>query len=219
MIAHAGANTPEALARMARHADVVEADVHRFHGRLEVRHAKTVGPLPVFWEGRRLLPFSTPRPPLAEVLAYVDASVDLMLDFKGTDPRLVRDVLAATRDWRAERRLFVSARSWRLADMLRGADAVTVLHSVGRPRGLRNLLASYRPDALEGVSIHRRLLTPSVVGALRERAPRVWTWPIDDAAAARDLAGWGVTGVISDAPERLASLRETRPSTWDALDR
>ena len=56
---------------------------------------------------------------------------------------------------------------------------------------------------MEGVSIHRELLTPAVAGELRARAALLWTWPVDDPADARRIAAWGVNGFISDAPERL----------------
>lgn len=203
VIAHGAANSPEALARAQGHADVVEADVHLFRGRLEVRHAKTLGPVPILWERWYLLPRGTPRPALEDVLPSIGPDVELMLDLKGYDPRLPGAVLAATRETVDSRGLIVSARAWRAADRLLGTPGVRTLHSVGNARHLRHLLRRYRPGALEGVSVHRRLLTPATASALRERAPWLWTWPVDDPADARTLAGWGVTGFISDAPERL----------------
>jgi hypothetical protein len=207
IVAHGGANSPEELARVDGHADVVEADVRLFHRRLDVRHAKSIGPLPIFWDHGRLVERGTPRVPLHEMLGRVGDDLALMLDLKGYDPRMVSDILAATLDWRRRRPLFMSARAWRIADRLTGCDGVTVLHSVGAPRQLRSLLRRYGPGSLDGVSVHQRLLDPAVVAALRERARHLWTWPIDDPARGATLAGWGVTGLISDVPERLADLR------------
>lgn len=212
VIAHGAANSPAALAAASGRADVVEADVRRFAGRLEARHAKTLGPLPLLWDHGRLIDPRTPRPRLADLLPLVPEDLALLLDLKGPDPRMAAEVLAATRAWRAARPLLASARSWRTADRLTGEPGLTVLHSVGGARGLRALLRRYGPGALEGVAIDRRLLTPGVVGALRERAPRVWTWPVDDPGTARTLVLWGVTGLISDRPERLASLRRAGPA-------
>jgi glycerophosphoryl diester phosphodiesterase len=203
VIAHRAANSPEALARVGRCADVVEADVHLFRGRLEVRHAKTLWPLSILWERWYLLDRDTPRPLLGELLPLVESGVELMLDLKGPDPRLAGAVLEATRDFAAERGLIVSGRVWRTIDRLRGTPGVRTLHSVGNRCELRALLRRRGPGTLEGVSIHRRLLTPGVVSALRERVQWVWSWPIDDPATAAVLAAWGVTGFISDAPERL----------------
>jgi glycerophosphoryl diester phosphodiesterase len=207
VIAHGAANDPAALTRVAGAADLVEADVRRFHGRLEARHAKSPGPVPVFWDHGRLLDPRAPRTPLADALAAVGPEVGLVLDLKGPDPRLAAEVLAATAGWRARRPLYLCARSWRTADRLRGAPGAVVLHSVGGAGGLRALLRRYPEDALEGVTVHRRLLTPGVVALLRRRAAHVWSWPVDDPWTGAALAAWGVTGLISDAPHRLAALR------------
>lgn len=203
MIAHRAANSAEALAAVGPGVDVVEADVHLFHGRLEVRHAKALWPLPVFWERWYLLERGAPRPLLSDLLPLIPPGVGLMVDLKGPDPRLPGAVAAATAGFAAERGLIVSGRVWRTIDRMRAVENVRTLHSVGSPRELRALLRRRRPEGLEGVSIHRRLLTPGVVAALRERAEWVWTWPVDDPETAAVLGAWGVTGMISDAPERL----------------
>jgi glycerophosphoryl diester phosphodiesterase len=203
VIAHRAANSRAGLAAAAGSADVVEADVHLFRGRLEVRHAKTLGPFPRLWERWYLLDRDAPRPPLEEILPAVDPGVGLLLDLKGPDPRLPRAVLRAARERIAGPGLFVSGRVWRSIEALRGVPGVGTLLSVGGPHGLRRLLRRYGPDDLEGVTVHRELLTPSVAEALRRRAPAVWTWPVDDPETARTLAAWGVTGFISDAPGRL----------------
>lgn len=204
MIAHRAANSAEALAAVGPGVDVVEADVHLFHGRLEVRHAKALWPLPVFWERWYLLERGTPRPLLSDLLPLIPPGVRLMLDLKGPDPRLPGAVAEATEGFAAERGLIVSGRVWRTIDRMRAVENVRTLHSVGSPRELRALLRRRGARGPEGVSIHQRLLSPAVVTALRERAEWVWTWPVDDPAVAAVLGAWGVTGMISDAPARLA---------------
>ncbi|MBJ7456974.1 MAG: hypothetical protein JHC74_13030 [Thermoleophilia bacterium] len=203
MIAHRAANSAAALAAVGPGVDVVEADVHLFHGRLEVRHAKSLWPLPVFWERWYLLERGAPRPLLPELLPLIPPGVRLMLDLKGPDPRLPAAVAAATAGFAAERGLIVSGRVWRSIDHMRSVADVRTLHSVGSPRELRALLRRRGSAAPEGVSIHQRLLSPGVVAALRERAEWVWTWPVDDPVTASVLAAWGVTGMISDAPDLL----------------
>ena len=203
VVAHRAANSPEALAALPPGVDVVEADVHLFHGRLEVRHAKVLWPLPTLWERWYLLDRDAPRPHPSEILPLIPPGVALMLDLKGPDPRLGPAVLEVAREVIAERGLIVSGRVWRTIDRLRGAEGVRTLHSVGSPRELRALLRRRGEARPEGVSIHQRLLTPGVVAALRERVDHVWSWPVDDPATAAVLGAWGVTGFISDAPERL----------------
>lgn len=203
VIAHGAGNRPETLAAAAAHADVLEADVHLYRGRLEVRHAKALMPLPLLWEGRRLLPRERRPLELATVLAAVPPEARLMLDLKGPDPRLGAAVIAAAGDFAAARGLFVSARVWRTADRMRGVPGVRTLHSAGSERQLAALLRRYGPGELEGVAVHRRLLTPGRASVLRGRAPALWSWPVDDPETARRLAAWGVTGLISDAPAQL----------------
>lgn len=204
LVAHRAANAPDTLRAAQGHVDVVEADVHLFRGRLEVRHGKTIGPLPILWERWYLLPRDTPRPLLADLLAAAaPLPTDLMLDLKGPDPRMPGALGRALAGWAGERRVIVCSRIWRTVNRLRATREVRALHSVGSPRELRALTRRYRPGALEGVSVDHRLLSPAVVEALRERADLVWAWIVNDPERAALLAEWGVTGFISDAPRNL----------------
>ena len=206
VIAHRAGNDPPRLAAAGAHADVVEADVHLFRGRLEVRHAKTLGPLPVLWERWCLLDRATPRVLLGEVLAATGPEVGLMLDLKGIDPRLPHAVMRAVEGWLSGRRLIVCSRAWRAVEAFAGVAGVETLHSVGNRHQLRALARRF-PDRLPGgVSIDRALLDPAVAAALRKRTDRLWSWPVNDADTARTLAAWGVTGFISDAPHLLRSV-------------
>lgn len=203
VVAHRAANTAAGIASaVAAGADVVEADVHRFRGRLEVRHGKTLGPFPRLWEQWYLLPPHAPRPPLAEILAAVPPGTGLLLDLKGPDPRLASDVLAALAATPLGGDVHVCGRWWRTVDRLRGAPGVRTLNSAGS-RVQLNALLRRRPASLEGVCVRRDLLTPAAVATLRDRGAEVWTWPVPDAATARSLSAWGVTGFIADDPGRL----------------
>ena len=204
LIAHRAANAPDTLRSAAAIADVAEADVHLFHGRLEVRHAKTIGPIGLRWERWYLLDRATPRPLLGDLLrAAASLDIGLMLDLKGPDPRIAEAVRRAIDGWQGSRRLIVCGRVWRTIDRLRRDADVQTLHSVGSPRQLQALLRRYRPGDLEGISIDWRLLAPEVVADLRTRAPEVWAWIVDDPARARELTEWGATGIITDVPGSL----------------
>jgi len=204
LIAHRAGNTPETLRAAAGTCDVAEADVHLFRGRLEVRHAKTLGPIPLLWERWHLIDRSAPRPVLEELLE-VAASLDigLMLDLKGPDPRMVGAVRRAIAGWDGGGRLFVCGRIWRTIDALRETTDVQTLHSVGSRWQLRALRRRYRAGDLEGVTLDWRLLTPSVVADMRAMAPEVWAWIVDDPVRAETLTGWGVTGITTDVPELI----------------
>jgi len=193
---------------MLRHAErlaprLVEADLHLRRGRVEVRHLKTMGPVPLLWDRWRLAPGWTPRLELGALLAAAAPSTELMLDLKGRDLRLSRRVAEALACERGAPRVTVCARNWALLEPLAGREDVRLVHSVGSRRQLRALRRRYADRRLEGISIHRDLLDASTVVDLRTRADVVMTWPVASPDEARALAGWGVNGVITERFDAL----------------
>jgi glycerophosphoryl diester phosphodiesterase len=211
VVAHRAGNALERLsAAEAAGLGFAEADVHLFRGRLEVRHLKTVGPLPLFWDRWELAAPWRPRLLLAEVLEAAAPTTELMIDLKGRQPRLAELVLEAVTPYLGTRRLTVSARCWPLLERFDGLP-VRRLHSVGTARQLRALIAQSAGTRLDGVTIHERLLDLAAVAQLRRIAEVVMTWPVNDATRARELLGLGVDGLISDRPETISAL--TTPGT------
>jgi hypothetical protein len=205
VVAHRSGNNLRRL-RAAEELRVpfVEADVHFFRDRVEVRHLKTVGPIPILWDRWQLANPFVPRLVLPELLGALSAETELMLDLKGRDRRLPRRVIDAVRSARL-RRVTICARAWRLLEPFRGDERFRVVHSVGNGRQLRRLLRA-GSEPLQGVSVHERLLDVGIVEELRRRADLVLTWPVNSVARARELAGWGVAGLISDRPELAREL-------------
>lgn len=205
LVAHRAGNDLVALRRAEalgiRH---VEADVRLFRGEVEVRHEKSVGPLPLFWDRGRLTGPRAPRLRLDELLAGCAPETELMLDLKGLDGRLAPLVLAALE--RAQReRVSACARNWSLLAPLRAAGVRTV-PSVRTRRQLARLLEARPARRLEGVSVHASLLTPATVRELGRAAEAVLTWPVAAAARARELAAWGVHGLITERLELAQEL-------------
>ena len=197
VVAHRAGNDLLGLRRAERAgAALVEADLHLFRGRVEVRHLKTAGPVPVLWDRWTVASARTPRLELDALLAAASPSTELMLDLKGHDRRLGARVAAALRD--EGRGATVCARTWRLVDPLRGMPGVRLVRSIGGRRGLAALVRTRSHEPLDGISIHRRLLAPAVVAELKRRAGLVMTWPVVAAEDAALLGSWGVDGVISD---------------------
>ncbi|MEX2247634.1 MAG: glycerophosphodiester phosphodiesterase [Dehalococcoidia bacterium] len=203
-IAHRAGNSLTQLRTAERGGvDFVEADVWLHHGRLEVRHLKSLSPLPVLWDRWKLAPAWRPRLHLDALLAALAAGTGLMLDLKGREPRLPEALVAAVRD--AGRPVLVCGQNWRMVDAC-AAGGITVVHSVGTA----GQLAALQPhlDGHEGhaISVQRRLLDREVVRGLKERASAVVTWPVNDDATLRQVLGWGVDGVTSDNLELLRRL-------------
>ena len=179
---------------------LIEADVRLWRGRLEVRHLKTVGPLPILWDRWRLANPFAPRLELRHLLAGARADTELLLDLKGRNPRLAELVLDALP---SGRRLTICARSRRLLQPFAGREHVRLFQSVGSRRQLRALLRKADALVLDGVSIHERLLDERVVADLRRRSATVLSWPVNSLQRAHELALLGVQGLISDTPAVL----------------
>jgi len=83
-VSHRAGNSLSALRTAAElGADVLEADMHAFRGRLELRHSKSLGPLPWLWDKWELTPTCVPQLQLRELIAGLDGRSMLMLDLKG----------------------------------------------------------------------------------------------------------------------------------------
>jgi glycerophosphoryl diester phosphodiesterase len=202
VVAHRAGNDLELLRRAeAAGAWLVEADVHLYRGRLEVRHLKAAGPL--LWDLWYVAPRGALQLELPALLAA--AGAPLMLDLKGRDRRLPRRLAAELQRVPPRVPVTVCSRSWRLLVPLRELPEVRVVDSVGSRRQLRALRRRFAGHRLAGISIHRRLLDAATVADLRARAELLLTWPVASAEDARRLADWGVDGVITQRFEALAA--------------
>jgi glycerophosphoryl diester phosphodiesterase len=203
IVAHRAGNDLELLRRAERvRPRLIEADVHLHRGRLEVRHLKTLGPLPILWDHWYLASPRTPRLELAELLEGASPGTPLMLDLKGRNPQLALRVAAELAHHEGE--VTVCSRSWRLLQPFLDDPAVRAVHSVGSRRQLRALRRRFAGRRLGGISIHRRLLDAETVADLRARAELIVTWPVATVEEARRLGAWGVDGVITERFEELA---------------
>ena len=205
LVAHrAGNRLADLRAAEALGAALVEADVRLYRQRLEVRHLKTVGPLPIFWDRWQLAAPWRPRLQLHELLDSTAPGTELLLDLKGPRVRLGKQVLDVIRPHFGVRRFTVCARWWRLLEPF--ADApVRRVHSVGNARQLRRLLDRFTGRRLDGISIHEDLLDRESVTSLRAVADVIMTWPVNRPERARELLGLGIDGLITDDVAGLAS--------------
>lgn len=202
VVAHRFGNSLTALRSIA-HLGVrtVEADVHLFRGRLEVRHLKTVGPVPILWDRWHIASPFARRLVLDELLAAVAPGTHLLLDLKGRNRRLA-ERLAETLEPHVGRGVAVTlcSRTWGLLGRFADVDGIRIAYSVGSARQLRRLQAR-EGLKLDGVSIHERLLDAPTVRDLRRIADVVFSWPVNSVARAQELIAYGVDGLISDRPE------------------
>jgi glycerophosphoryl diester phosphodiesterase len=211
LVAHrAGNRLADLRAAECLKPTLVEGDVRLYRGRLEIRHLKTAGPVPILWDRWRLQPSWRPQLRLEELLAATAPETELMLDLKGRRKRLAHLVVRAIEPYLGERRFTVCARWWRLLEPF--ADTpVRRVHSVGNAFQLRSVLRRF--TKLEGVSIHERLADRDTVAALREIADVVMAWPVNESARARTLLRLGVVGLITDDAAAMSRAGIVEPTT------
>ena len=204
-VAHRSGNTVDGM-RSALDAgvDLVEADVHAYRGRLEVRHLKSMGGLPYLWDrGELVRRRGYERVELAELVTELGGDARLMIDLKGVHPRLAASVARVLREVAPDGSLTVCTKHWGMLDAF-DVPVRRVLSASNRA-GLARLRRRVARDPAYGVSVHRRLLSPSVVHELQRSTQVVMTWPVDTAEALDDARRLGVDGVIS---KNLALLAE-----------
>lgn len=210
-VAHRAGNTVAGLlAAFAAGVDLVELDVHRYRGALEVRHHKAIGPRHLWDHGSLVRRADFPIVTLGEILAAAGRDPRLMLDLKGVPRRLAPDVAALLRERAPDVALTVCSRHWWM--MRDFAPPVRCVLSAGSRTGvarLRRRLAASNA-APDGVAVRLDLLTPDLVRELRGRDRFVLTWPVDTEADL-DRARWaGVDGVISKNPRLLGEIVAAR---------
>ena len=203
LIAHRAGNEVHLIAPAAAVADTIELDVHPFRGRLEVRHAKVIWPLAVFWEKWELVP-DAPHPPLSEILAATPDDAHLWFDLKGFTSRLPRRLLDRVGD---RRPITMSCRSWWALRPARRVAGVRTFRSVGTRWQLWLVERVRFAQHDDGIVMHERFATAEVVTRLRQLTPNIVVWAVDDLERAIELRGLGVSGVIADDLGLLARLR------------
>ncbi len=220
-VAHrAGNSLEDATAALAAGAEVLESDVWLYRDALELRHEKTMGPIPILWDRWSLAPGWRRRFQLDELLEHLDPEIELMLDLKGpfwSDPAIVDRIEDAMRAGRPDRPFLVCSQNWSLLDDIRKIPGVLLVHSIGNRRQLANAWSKLERDDHDAVSIHVKLLDADTVRELKQRVSIVMTWPINDAELLETVLNWGVDGVTTDRLEivdRVHALRvgaEDRP--------
>jgi glycerophosphoryl diester phosphodiesterase len=209
-IAHRSGNTVAGL-REALDAgvDLVEADVHAYRGRLEVRHHRSMGGLPFLWDRDGVIRRGPHhRLVLADLVAALGDDHRLMIDLKGVHPRLAPKVARLLRESSPGRSLSVCTKSWWMLDAF-DVPVQRVLSAATR-RGMARLLARVEAAPVHGVSVRLSLLTPEVVDQLHRGTELVMAWPVDTPEALGQARRVGADAVISKDLDLLRGLLAER---------
>lgn len=214
VVAHRFGNTLAGLnqARQAG-ADIVEADVWPFRGQLEVRHTKTLGPLPVLWDRWSIERSRGPCLQLSELLAALDPETLLMIDVKGRDPAAPTRIIETLRAVRPGKPVIVCSQNWDQVERFRHYPEALRVYSIGNRWQLRRARQRFEHEEWDAISIQTRLLDEQIVRALKEHVRIVMTWPVNSRVRLDQVIGWGVDGVTSDNLDLIAGILAHREST------
>ena len=214
-IAHRAGNQLHRLEEAtAAGVDYAEADLWLYRGRLEIRHEKTAGPLPVLWDRWSLKPSWTPRLGFEELLAAVGDGGRLLLDLKGRDGELAEAVAKTLERAGAVGSVAFTSGTWlhldRLSELLPEAPR---FYSIGSGPRLAALRSRLERGEIAKVSIDSRFLTAEIAAELgRTGVETIITWAVETAERAREVLAWGVSGITSDSLALLVSVHDGRIS-------
>lgn len=225
IIAHRGASTefPEnTLAAFARaialEVDAIELDVHVtrdgvpvvFHDSDLRRATGSRGQITsATWpdlQALRVLGSTHGIPRLRDVLAITRERAVVQIELKAGAP--VEPVLRAVTAARAaEWAVLASFSTSTVAEAALVAPQLPrMLISEGRlsPASIVRQMAACRAN---GLSVnHRAIPGRAFVHHFQQRGYAVWTWTVNELPRARQLAGWGVDGLMGDNPALLRRL-------------
>ena len=214
----AGNYLPKIDRAVRRGVDMLEADVWRYRGNLEVRHLKTLGPLPILWDRWVLAPGWTPRLNLHELLEATPADMPIMFDLKGEDPNLGPGILTAMRADHPERPIIMCTRFWIHLDRIRDESDVHRIYSVGDQKERDAIFSRIESIEHPAVSIHRNLVTPSLMKRFDAAGATVISWGATTRDEADLLLSLGVDGLtVSEGPLQTWLLAERQGKATAAV--
>ena len=155
-------------------------------------------------------------PTLAEVLA-LDPEVRVNLEIKQAEPSMIAALWRAIDDQGLHDRVLVASERDDLVRGFRNLARGRVATSAGKHEilafwlAVRTGLVDRLPIEYEALQVpirHRGLhvVEPRFVEAAHRRGVHVHVWTIDDSETMRWLVDLGVDGIMTDQPERLATL-------------
>jgi glycerophosphoryl diester phosphodiesterase len=204
LVAHRAGNDPARLREAeASGVHMIECDIWLHRGRMEVRHEKTAGWLPVLWDRWSLRPGWHPRWTLPDLMREAGEQTLLFFDLKGIRRQLPLLLLEARAKAAPDRPIAVCSRNWELLAPFRDLPHVQRFYSAGSPKQLQALPARLSRDPGASVSINSGLLTPEIVRALKQFGGLVIPWRVSTLEQARTLLAWGVDGLNADDVQLL----------------
>jgi glycerophosphoryl diester phosphodiesterase len=148
-------------------------------------------------------------PRLAELLER-HPRLPVIIEIKGESEATAEGVLAVVRDAHAESRVIIAGFSQRVLDLIRRlapeiptsasqAEATAAIQGAAAGAPLR--LGPFRLYQVPLRYNGQPAFDGAFVRAARDAGAPVQVWVVDDPEEMRQIAAWGVTGIISDRPD------------------
>lgn len=209
--AHRAGNSREAvLAAIEAGADLIETDIWLHRGRLELRHAKRYGCLPLLWEGWSPSPGWLPRYTLRDLLEDVPDDALIFLDFKGRNMALGPMVLKELQEAAPDRTVAICGRNYPQLDTISDDPRIITFYSVGTesewPEAQRHIEASSQP----ALSLLADLATPEKLQWMRERNGTTVCWGVHSQDQMERLQEMGVDGFTTESSELMLQIQKLR---------
>lgn len=215
-IAHRWGNSVRtALAAIEAGFDMIETDLWPFHGRLEIRHAKSIGPLPIYWEKWYIESIGNRQLQLADLIQALPPAAPLFIDFKGTLPWLGERAVEAIEQVQQGRQVIVCGRAWSQLDPIETLPNVHTFYSVGNEAELALVWEKLEAQQHPAISIQHDLLDDDTLGRLNDLGTTIVAWTVNDPAVAARLFRGGVDGFTSDNVELLQHIVTHREHAFD----
>jgi glycerophosphoryl diester phosphodiesterase len=145
---------------------------------------------------------SEPIPRLADVLALVRGRAVVQIELK-RGAKVAPVVRAIRRAKAAKWVILASFEAALVRDARRLAPDIPRM-LIAEGRNLPKLLRAMTALGAAGLSLdHRAVRSRTVVDKIHRQGGTVWCWTVNDAQAARRLAGWGVDAILGDNPALL----------------
>ena len=209
LIAHRAGNDLKLLSKaFAAGVDYAEADVWLYRNRLEVRHNKTLGPIPVLWDRWSLRPGWKRRLYLSEVIRAANGLGNLYLDLKGDENALPAKLISELRLIGASDLAFSSPVWWYLDELKPEFPKAALFYTVSSVERLEEFRPRLARREISAVAIKNAVVSKDVIRELRDAGVEdITTWGVDTREDARAAFASGLNGVNSKNLELLAGLR------------
>ena len=136
-------------------------------------------------------------PSFREVLELVDNALHLDIEVKQAG--IEREVLVLLGEFPAAR-WAISCFDWNVLRTVRALDPTCELWLLGMHLTDELIATAHELEATIA-ALHDPAVNPGVIARANEAGLATMAWTVNDPARARQLAGWGVAAICTDAPE------------------